>query len=642
MEISKQERIKQLALARKQSQELNNTNSAHLVDSCANISIDNNNTNLPSGANLSSSTLSHICSLENTAVSIDNTEINENTNASVALFSNEEVLPSGAISYSYPLSHICCLDNITGSTIDTENIEIDNALLALFFNDTTTLYIPKKIETNLKRYVSKELLKKINENIDVAIEQCMIFLNNFSSTFYTDSKYKTLSSQILREQFGKNIQDKDIYISILNVLKAGTKQDGPMIEILTNEKGIESYSIGNYSKQYKLTSTYLNVGLTTYNMKNEVLINKRNKMLNNLFKIANKNTIANNLINLYGDIDLPTTKELLIEGKKLSKAKTKTKKNKIITLRNKHVNEYWNDSENRSFVEDDIELFSYLTKNNFMIPIIGGEKSGGRVVDSFTLMPSWIRNLVKIDGEKIVEVDFKALHPNIAMTIYGGSKKYLTHQYVADVTGIDIKDIKVEHLSFFNKEVWQMKKSPLYSFYSSEEPTMIKEIEEDKYNSANKHKITAMKMFKLEVDIMTETIKRLNNKGIYVGYVYDALFCKESDAKEVADIMNEVAIKFGVYTIADYKGVPTMNDISKVKQDIISIEIEAEMVAKIDMVEEYEELIEEERPELDMNDFKIVGRNSQTKFDKEVEHVKESKQVKPMSMQEYMKSQGFN
>ncbi|MNR68821.1 hypothetical protein D3C85_1936260 [compost metagenome] len=49
---------------------------------------------------------------------------------------------------------------------------------------------------------------------------------------------------------------------------------------------------------------------------------------------------------------------------------------------------------------------------------------------------------------------------------------------------------------------------------------------------------------------MTECIKQLNSKGIYVGYVYDALFCKESDAKLVEGIMNKVVLEHRVYTTA--------------------------------------------------------------------------------------------
>jgi hypothetical protein len=185
-----------------------------------------------------------------------------------------------------------------------------------------------------------------------------------------------------------------------------------------------------------------------------------------------------------------------------------------------------------------------------MIPIIGTDKSGGRVVDSFTLMPSWIRRLVKIDGKSIVEVDYSALHPNIAMSLYGGLRKYLTHLQVAENSNIDLSNVKIAHLSYFNERVQGMKRSPLYSYYSESEMAMNEAIIKEKKTSLKGHRITSMRMFAKEVEIMTECIKQLNFKGIYVGYIYDALFCKESDAKLVAEIMNTVVLEFNVFTTA--------------------------------------------------------------------------------------------
>lgn len=96
-----------------------------------------------------------------------------------------------------------------------------------------------------------------------------------------------------------------------------------------------------------------------------------------------------------------------------------------------------------------------------------------------------------------------------------------------------------------------MKRSPLYVYYNSTELLMNQAIIEEKQTSVKGHKITSMRMFAKEVEIMTECIKRLNSKGIYVGYVYDALFCKESEKEIVKRIMNEVVLEIGVYTIAE-------------------------------------------------------------------------------------------
>jgi hypothetical protein len=56
-----------------------------------------------------------------------------------------------------------------------------------------------------------------------------------------------------------------------------------------------------------------------------------------------------------------------------------------------------------------------------MIPI-PGEKLSSKEVDCFTLMPSWIRNLVKVNG-KNNNVNTVA-YPNLAISIYGGNSQY--------------------------------------------------------------------------------------------------------------------------------------------------------------------------------------------------------------------------
>lgn len=78
-----------------------------------------------------------------------------------------------------------------------------------------------------------------------------------------------------------------------------------------------------------------------------------------------------------------------------------------------------------------------------MIPSAGA--SGSRVVDSFTFMPAWIREQIAIDGKKLAECDYTALHPNIAILLYGGKERYITHQKVAKKATIDVKMVKVEH-----------------------------------------------------------------------------------------------------------------------------------------------------------------------------------------------------
>jgi hypothetical protein len=187
-----------------------------------------------------------------------------------------------------------------------------------------------------------------------------------------------------------------------------------------------------------------------------------------------------------------------------------------------------------------------------MIPSVGDDKSGGRVVDSFTLMPAWIREQITVNGIKLTECDYIALHPNIAIKIYDGKLTYITHQNVAERTGIDVNCIKTEHLSFFNKQWLAMLKSPLFAFYSKHEPDMLSRI----YNDKKEHgyKVTSAKMFSVEVSIMTDVINHLNTLGINVLYVYDALLCEEKDKAIVVETMNRIILEHSVYTCVKVDG----------------------------------------------------------------------------------------
>jgi hypothetical protein len=436
--------------------------------------------------------------------------------------------------------------SLSGDTEDIQILQNDYNLaeLALQFPNVNSLLIPKKSEYNLRKYVPKGMLRAIDSDVNVAVEKCLVFLSNLCSTYYTDDKWKSLNATILHQQT-KSKDNTYIYTRIIDALKHGTSK-GAFIEVN------DSYLEREYCKKYRLTDTYLKAGLVEYIIKNAGIVLNQNRLFYEQLGEAMEHPICSNLIKMYPKIELPTPEELLIIGKRLAKAGHRTKKGKILTMRNNHSNEYWKDSDNRSFVEDNILLFVFLTSRGFMIPSVGDEKSGGRVVDSFTLMPAWIREQITVNGVKLAECDYTALHPNIAIKLYDGNQTYLTHQNVAERTGIDVKSIKIEHLSFFNKQWLAMLKSPLFTFYSNHEPDMLSRIYNDKKQYG--HKVTSSKMFSVEVAIMTDVIKYLNTIGINVLYVYDALLCEEKDKAIVVETMNRIIVEHGVYTCVKVNG----------------------------------------------------------------------------------------
>lgn len=308
------------------------------------------------------------------------------------------------------------------------------------------------------------------------------------------------------------------------------------------------YRVGSHSYQYRLGSAYRSKGFVPYELHTEIVRKLFKNSCARKLKKAQDNVICVNLMEFYKTIVLPTEKEIEDEADRLIKEGYQ-KKGKKLARRNKRSNAYFSNVANLSFVEDALKVYQYLTKNGLMIPKPGNERSGGRIVDSFVLMPSWIRRLIKINGIPIAEADYSCLHPNIAMLLYRGDSRYLTHKDLINELGPDV-DVKQEHLSFFNKEVWQMKKSPLFAYYQKDEPSMLQAIIVEKQSSEFEYKITSRRLFAKEVEIMTEVVSRLNEQGIFVGYIYDALFFDPVNSKQVVDVMDEVAADFGVFTTA--------------------------------------------------------------------------------------------
>ena len=92
-----------------------------------------------------------------------------------------------------------------------------------------------------------------------------------------------------------------------------------------------------------------------------------------------------------------------------------------------------------------------------------------------------------------------------------------------------------------------MVSSPVHKYYEDNEPIMLGNIRNDKLE--NKYKSSTYKLFGLEVQVMTEVISRLNDMGIYVMYVYDALYCAKSDYDTVAFTMNQVVKEMSINTM---------------------------------------------------------------------------------------------
>lgn len=491
--------------------------------------------------------------IQSTLITTGITELNTyvNTGDFIELLTNSYTYTSSSISSLY---HYVAPIDLEQKPIESIEIdEIDREILRnfppLFFKDTNIIKVPAKTVRALREHVSHLALYTIHQDLDTAIELCLIFLSNLTGTYFkmkdtNDSYYKQGWKNLLSTELDKQLGDENktdrIRQAIVNVLTTGTVKQGAIIEC------DNKYMPGVYSKGYRLGPSYLAKGVITYELKTKVAQKlRKGHYLKQISKLI-ENPIGRNLLQAYYLIELPTKEKIEQEAKRLIKEKY-TKKGYQLIFKGKKSKESFGDRKVK-FVEDAIEVFDYLTNVNFLVPTIGGENSGGRIVDSFTLMPSWIRKMCKMNGKTICDSDYSALHPNIAMSLYGGKKQYVSHQEVADYLKMDLVDIKTEHLSFFNKTEYQMKQSILWNYYQEFEPEMMKNILKEKRENDKGHKITSSRMFKKEVEIMKEVVMELNKRCIFVGYVYDALFCEQKHKEEVKQVMNEIILNHGVFT----------------------------------------------------------------------------------------------
>jgi hypothetical protein len=444
--------------------------------------------------------------------------------------------------YSYDNSIQTCVSEELNIT-PYDYIYVKNPLL---FRKQNLIHIPSKVENSLRTRVSKKMLKNVHEDIEVAIELCLLFASLLTSTYFNfvngenEEGWKPLKSSYLRDLLKI---ESSTYKAIREVLEKGLKNDNIIECDYESAKGIKCYG-------HRLGENYLGKGVDKYELKTDLAKELWKKNQARIYNQSLDNIICTNLIDFYPSLTLPSYEEVLFNSKILVKNGHTNKKGKKIKSLGKHSKSYYSDHTKYTFIEDGLKIYQYLTDDGLNIPTVGSEYSGGRIVDSLTLMPSYIRNMITINGEPIVECDFVCLHPNIAISIYGGKAEYLTHQKIAEELSIDLKEVKKEHLSFFNKHPKAMEKSPLYQYYMKNEPEMMTSLINEKYKNKRKYKITSQIMFEKEVLIMTHVIQALSKEGIRVGYVYDALLCAPKDVQRVKEVMDYVVLRHGVKTSA--------------------------------------------------------------------------------------------
>ena len=430
-----------------------------------------------------------------------------------------------------------------------------------YFVNASTIQIPISSKAIIRNTPQKRL-KVLHKNPQVARERLFMFLNIFASSHYIAAagslKWEALNipqTELLAifKSNDKVILAKEIMYDY-NLLVRPIK---------------ESYQAGSFPKAYLLASDMLYKKFVVYHVIEKSNVETREELYKVQMSLISKNPIAMSVVNTSYRITLPTKDDLRAigaekvsrgyhnKGKVLCMKKDKSKnERRIRNARAKYEAEGLSkkDIEAKlpaySYVEDNVELFLSLTAGGFMLPRIGGFKSGGRVTSSFTLMPKWTREAIKLNGHSLIGVDYSSFHPNIASGLWGSGEP-IVHTTVADYLGIDKQVAKVEHLRFFNTYISTMQNMKVWRFYAEKQPDMINKIVEIKEESG--HRRIATLMFRKEVEIMTEVLKELEKLGLAssVVYVYDEFMVDTTvTAKIVEDLMNKVALKHNVPAIA--------------------------------------------------------------------------------------------
>ncbi len=423
----------------------------------------------------------------------------------------------------------------------------NNVKLRNYDSSINSIYIPKKIHTIFKRVIKAKDWKRIDKDRDVAEDLVAVFLSFLCyPSDYTeeDLGWKHLHSPILQDTFGVGV-----YTEIIKVL-----EEYKIIEVNRSYQARnEELNIEGYSRRYRLTEPYFKggkLGCNIYHFKSEEVRDRMTEKYKAKIAEIVQDEIVMNDLTTYAYMTLPPIEEvlqLLID-----------KKHNTKTRDGKKVYKWYGTNSAKSYNYPTIDIlnlfknFLTLITQGLMLPIISYGNAGKRVTTSINQQPKIIRDLIKIDNEETVEVDMTCFHPNIAMTIYSDideDVEAITHDKVAKYLGISRKEAKIEHLSFFNKNIYQMRESSVFEYYNQIHPKVLNRIMTDKI--MNGYKSTTRKLFTIEVETMRLAINLLRKENIKSLYIYDALRVKKSDAERVRELMNKALEMYSINTHAE-------------------------------------------------------------------------------------------
>jgi len=174
----------------------------------------------------------------------------------------------------------------------------------------------------------------------------------------------------------------------------------------------------------------------------------------------------------------------------------------------------------------------------------------------------WIRKLVKIDGQPVVEVDYTALHPNIIYLAFAHEKNVPQTErdlflatFSGDVHGNLVRliygndlsneeydekrsEIKIENLSYWNDKMGAWESYSIHQHIIRLFPKIMEYVQKSKFSTGKAHAETANILFSIETQLMQHNAQVLRSHDIPFIYAYDALWVSEKAKDQVKEIMN--------------------------------------------------------------------------------------------------------
>lgn len=421
---------------------------------------------------------------------------------------------------------------------------------------SSEIMVPRGLLDAVDKLTKKELVE-VGEDLLLAKETIYRVVQGLNKQYYYRVSNKILRSRKEKSAVPEACPLNAVILRRISNYGSDNYRYKRVMDLLIKRGVIELYkeysTKASRSRMYNYPESIMKTKLEKYELKHEQSIEMNTDYIVKTIKDVEDNPIAKTAFYTRFKVELPTLEEA--EESLVNAYKRGYKNNKGDPLRRigkKNRNRF---KGKCVFIEDYLENYKLL-KDSLYMPLIGGDRSGGRVVTPFTLMPSVIRKGIKIRGIELVDCDFSCAHPNMIWKVLGLQiEETITHEMVARyiTKGFDslseedkkkaIKKVKREHLMYFNMPHKSMVHLEVHKYYKDKCGDMVEKL--IRLKKSRGHKEISSRLFKLEVEIMTEVQKELTKRSIDAVYVYDCFMVEPHNKEYVDYLMQRVALEKG-------------------------------------------------------------------------------------------------